>query len=94
MTPMNRRQPLMGPDIAMAAPPAPMQFAAPPPMMQADATGVQAISGLANLATAIMNRPAGAVGGAGGAMGGAMGGGPTDAPQRRKSSFAQAASYA
>lgn len=77
----------------MMPPPAPMQFTPPPPMaMQPDATGAQAIGGLANLASAIMNRPAGAAGGAGGAMGGAMGG-PTDAP-RRKTPFVQAAGYA
>lgn len=95
MTPMNRRQPgLMGPDVAMVPPPAPLQFAPMAPMPTAtDATGAQAIGGLANLTTALMNRPQGGVGGAGGAMGRATGGGPTDAP-RRKTPFTQAASYA
>lgn len=97
MTPMRRMTPMQGPDLAAMAPPSPMQFAAPPPMLDApDATGAQAIGGLANLAMAFQNRPQGQVGGAGGGLAGMMGGGPTDAPPRRKSSFAQtaAANYA
>jgi hypothetical protein len=83
---MRRRQPLMGPDVAMMAPPTPMQFAAPPPMPPMgdhDATGAQAISGLAGLSQALMNRPTGP-----------GGGGPVDAPMRRKIPFMDAANAA
>jgi hypothetical protein len=94
MTPMRRQQPMRGLDATPMAPPSPMQFAAPPPMMAPpDATGMQAIGGLSQLATALQGRltQSKPVGGAGGAMAGAMGGGPVDAPMRRKTPFSGAA---
>lgn len=79
-----RRQPgMFGPDIGAMAPPAPLQFAAPPSVLPPDATGAQAIDGLANLASAFQSKFAGGPAGQ-----------PTDAPMRRKSSFAETASYA
>lgn len=76
-------------------PPPPLQFAAPPALPPPDATGAQAIGGLAQLATALQSRVTQrpGAGGAGTAMGGAMGQ-LTDGPTRRKTPFAQAAGYA
>ena len=82
---MRRQQSMQGLDAQPMSPPPPLQMAAPPPMLDSpDATGAQAIGGLANLAAAFQGRPQGQVGGAGGGMAGMMGGGPTDSPMRRK----------
>jgi hypothetical protein len=68
-----------------------MEFAPPP--IEADATGAQAIGGMANMAGMLANKMLGGpkAGGAGAAMGGAMGsmmGQPTDSPMRRKTPMA------
>lgn len=68
----------------MMGTPTPMQFAAPPPMLSDDATGAQAIGGLAQLATALQGRMAA----------NAPSAGPTDSPMRRKTPFMDAAAMA
>ena len=74
---------MRGLDAQPMAPPPPMQFAAPPPMLAPpDATGHQAIGGLAQLATALQSRM----------MQPGAGAGPVDAPMRRKTPFGEAAS--
>lgn len=73
---------MMGPDLQAMQPPSPMQFAPPPPMPPPDASGAQAIGGLANMAMMLQ----GQMGGGGGPQLG-----PTDAPMRRKTPFSEAA---
>jgi len=94
MTP--RRQLPTGPSVTPQAAPLPLAFSpmefAPPPVMEQDASGAQAIGGLVNMAGALASRIGGGGGGGeiGAAMKGMMGGatGPTDAPMRRKTPMA------
>lgn len=88
MTPMRSRQAMVGPDMMAMQAPSPMQFAPPPPMPPPDASGAQAIGGLANMAMALQGKfagPADPMSNAGQMRK------ATDAPMRRKTPFSEAA---